>query len=185
VCPLDDEYCDDIAEGGECARTCLSVTMYDGADSFEDPEAGMPYFVDLGIMGLTAGCWSLALLAILASCTDCAWDDIILNILAAVVMMVTVVFCAFLITISVTVADFCAADPADTMVNVAADNGIETPMIPYYAQCVGTNPFSPQLNDTVMALEHLNNTCLILGSPIAYPDPTTSTIEYVESGRCC
>ena len=112
VCPPEDEDCNDDEE--ECVNSCLSETMYQAADDFEDKEAGMPYVVDLGIMGLTAGCWGLAFLAILGTLTNCVCDDIILTILASAIMVVTCIFCAFLITISVTVADFCAADLADT-----------------------------------------------------------------------
>ena len=178
VCPLDDEDCDDLVE--QCERTCLSTTVYDGADAFEDPEAGMPYYVDLGIMALTAACWSLAFLSVLAACTNCVWDDIIMNIIAAVVLLITVVFCGFLVSISIAVADFCAADPGDTLVTVAEDAGIDTPMIPYYAQCEGVNPFVPQLNETVIALENLNNTILILGSPIPFANLLTGEMAQTE-----
>lgn len=179
LCPLEDAGC----TNSDCARKCMSAAGYEAADNFENKETGMPLYVDLGIVGLTIGCWVLALLAIGATLTDCVFDDIIINLLGSVILILTFVLCAFLVSISVTVADFCYGDPVTTMSALAEQAGVDTPMIPYYAECKGPNPFGDQLNQTVKALQMMNNTALILGSPIAYPDPSTG--EMAETDPFC
>ena len=129
-------------------------------------EDNAPTYIDAGVLVTFLLVALVSIIAIIADvCSCCKASFMLYNLasfLGVLVCLILTILIALELTMSVGIADFCAAGPDLSFKNIATEklnlDGENFDLISYYISCEGANPLFENMNSSIIQLEGLNAT---------------------------